>query len=121
MPRRTELARTAEQCARTCEQLAHTLWHRQDVHRRMRQIRLLQDCAFSCRHLHLLLIRNRPEARQEAERCASICERCARECRKFSDPESRHCAEVCTNCARDCQNYVRARSFSYEWDLYSYF
>lgn len=96
-----------QHCEAMCEHMVTYVASRKDVCRRTRQLQLLRDCADICALTAKYVARDSMFAKHTAELCACICEACARECARFSDPQSQHCAQICMHCARECMEFAR--------------
>ncbi|EJE7234544.1 four-helix bundle copper-binding protein [Clostridium sporogenes] len=96
-------------CEITCEHMTTMLKQRDDVRKRIRQLKLLRDCADICTLTAKFLGRMSYFSKVIAKSCALICKTCGDECAKFPDPESQHCAHVCHHCARECSAFAMSR------------
>lgn len=104
-PYGTHLLNTLEDCEATCEHMTTYIKGRKDVDKRTKQLKLLRDCADICGLTSKFIARKSCFAREIAGLCSYICECCARECMKYSDPESQNCAAICMNCSRECKAF----------------
>ena len=91
-------------CATVCEQtLTHGL-SKGGAHAAPELIRLLIDCADTCRMSATLMTRGSDFHRQHCALCAEICHACEEACEEFGDdPQMKACADACRTCAASCR------------------
>lgn len=102
----SNLVMTINHCEATCENMITMVNGFHDCDDRVKQVRLLRDCADICTLTAKFIARNSIFARQIANLCAYICQMCGKECLRFKDSESQNCGRVCLNCARECQIFA---------------
>lgn len=100
------LVKTIQECEATCEHMTAHIKRQQDFQRRVNQAVLLRDCADVCGFTAKLVSRGSVFARQAADLCSDICERCGQECARFPDQMSQNCARICMHCARECRAFA---------------
>lgn len=90
-------------CEQECENCANSCLNEKDVQSMVECIRLDLDCATACRASVALMSRGSRFAAEICGVCATICEACEAECRKFAKMDHcRRCADACLRCATEC-------------------
>ncbi|WP_242345178.1 four-helix bundle copper-binding protein [Anaeromyxobacter terrae] len=90
-------------CFSVCEQtLAHCL-KKGGKHAAADHVKLLMDCAESCRMSAALLSRESVFHLHQCATCAEICKACEESCEEFAgDAQMKACADACRSCAEAC-------------------
>ncbi len=97
-------------CFSVCEQtLAHCL-KKGGRHASPERVKLLLDCAESCRMSVSMLSRESTYHLQQCALCAQVCKACEESCEEFGDDaQMKACADACRTCADACRRMsVRA-------------
>jgi len=100
------LIKIINNCEMMCEDTATYVIRCYCDKTRVRQLRLLRDCADICSLTAKYIARDSVCAKPTAELCADICEICGEECAKHPDHQSQHCSRVCLHCARECHEFA---------------
>lgn len=100
------LVKVIQDCEAMCECMTTYVAKSPDFCMRVKQLRLLRDCADICGLTAKYIARCSIFAKDIACLCAQICEVCGHECAKHPDHESQHCAHVCLHCAKECRNFA---------------
>ncbi len=92
------------ECATECKRCSSACLGEQDVKNLTQCIRLNSDCATICVLAAKMMAGGSEFSERICELCADICDSCAMECEKHSEPEQcKKCAEVCRKCAFECR------------------
>ncbi|SDE12986.1 four-helix bundle copper-binding protein [Sporomusa acidovorans] len=102
------LVKIIQDCEAMCEHMTAYVAKQPNVEMRVRQLRLLRDCADICGLTAKYVARCSAFAKDIACLCAHICEVCGDECAKHPDHASQHCAHVCMHCAKECYRFAMA-------------
>ncbi len=97
---------TIQNCEATCESMTDYIERRPDVNTRIKQLKLLRDCADICGLTAKFIARKSAFSNSVAGLCAYICEICGAECAKYPDAESQNCSKICMNCAKECKEFA---------------
>jgi hypothetical protein len=90
-------------CFSVCEQtLAHCL-KQGGKHVEEEHLKLLIDCAESCRMSAALMSRESQFHHRHCAMCAQICKACEESCEEFgAEPQMKACADACRSCFEAC-------------------
>lgn len=91
-------------CAQACYECFQACLNEPDVQARIKCISSLIECAQMCQMSSAIMSANGQFAMEHCQLCASICEKCGQECKKFKDEHCQLCATECQNCAKECSN-----------------
>jgi hypothetical protein len=92
-------------CFSVCEQtLAHCL-KKGGKHAAPDLVKLLVDCAESCRMSAAMMSRESAFHARHCALCADICKACEEACEEFgSEAQMKACADACRSCAAACRS-----------------
>lgn len=91
-------------CAVVCEQTLAYCLKQGGKHAEEEQIKLLIDCAESCRMSAAMMSRGSRFHARHCAMCAEICKACEESCEEFGDePQLKACADACRSCFESCR------------------
>ncbi|MDS1003065.1 four-helix bundle copper-binding protein [Clostridium sporogenes] len=89
-------------CAQACYECLNACLNEQDANPRKNCIKMLMECAKMCEMSVGLMAMNGQFAKDHCKLCATICDKCAQECKMVQDEHCQKCAQECTTCAEEC-------------------
>jgi len=95
-------------CADACDHCASACLGEEDVEMMAACIRLDLDCAAICRMAASYMARDSRYAPELCRLCADVCEACAAECARHSQPHCQACAQTCRQCAEECRRMAQS-------------
>lgn len=93
---------TCNRCAQACYECLKACLNEPDVQARRNCISMLLECATICNQASAFMAMDAQHSKELCKLCATICEKCANDCRMFKDDHCTKCADECANCAREC-------------------
>lgn len=93
-------------CAQACYECFEACINEPDLNARRSCVKMLIECAKMCEMSVGIMSMDGQFAKEHCGLCATICDKCAQECRMFKDEHCQKCAEECTNCATECRKMV---------------
>jgi hypothetical protein len=91
-------------CLSTCEQTIVHCLKKGGRHAQPDHIRLLMDCAESCRMSASMMSRESRFHARHCALCADICKACEESCEEFpDDAQMKACADACRSCFEACR------------------
>lgn len=94
---------TCNQCAQACYECFTACLNEPDMQARKNCISILVECAGMCQMSAAHMAMDGKFAAQHCGVCATICEKCAEECKMFTDEHCTQCAQICKTCADECR------------------
>lgn len=90
-------------CAQACHECIKLCLNEPDVEARKCCIGMLMECACICQESAAFMSMDAQHVKESCKLCATICEKCAQECRMFKDTHCIRCADECNACANECK------------------
>ena len=82
-------------CAQACYECLKACLNEPDVQARKNCISMLSECACICKESSSFMSMDAMHAKDLCKLCATICEKCAADCKMFKD-------DHCVKCANEC-------------------
>jgi flagellar motor component MotA len=86
-------------CAQACYECFQACLNEPDVKARKNCISMLVECAMSCQMSTSLMSMQAQSSMEHCKLCATICNKCAKECEMFKEEHCQQCAAECENMA----------------------
>jgi len=93
------------ECQAACNYCFDMCLQEEDVKMMRKCIKLDKECSEICSVTLSMLASNSPFAKKIVKLCASICIKCADECKKHNNQHCKDCAKACQKCADACNTY----------------
>lgn len=90
-------------CAQACYECFKACINEPDVGARETCISTLVECAMICQQAVAFMSMEACYSKDLCKLCATICDKCAQECKMFKDDHCQKCAQVCQACATECK------------------
>lgn len=91
-------------CAMHCDRCTVDCLQEEHVAQLRECIRLLIQCAETCRLAASLMAQDSEYARHICKTCAKLCRQCAEACGQHTSDHCQQCAEACYRCADECEH-----------------
>jgi len=89
-------------CSQACYECLDVCLNEQDINPKKNCMKILIECAKVCEMAVGLMAMNADFAEDYCKICATICDKCAQECKMVQDEHCQKCAQECTTCAEEC-------------------
>lgn len=93
-------------CAKLCYKCFKADLFISDVSNRRNCILTNVECAAVCQLASSIMSMNAEHVSDVCSVCSIVCDKCAEECKKFTDDINQRCANACIACAIECRNMV---------------
>jgi hypothetical protein len=90
-------------CAQACLECIKMCLNEPDAAARKGCISMLMECACICKMSAEFMAMDAMHAKDLCRLCATICEKCAQDCKMFKDDHCVKCANECNACANECK------------------
>lgn len=94
---------SCSKCAQVCFECFNLCLNEPDLNARKNCVSTLVECAMMCQMSVAMMSMGGQFSMEHCAVCATICEKCAQECKMFKDDHCTKCANICTMCADECR------------------